>query len=74
MIFYSQKKKKLFIPLERLEKERLSLNKTHGLTQFEKWADASSRKEQTPTWPKSLVGLVVKENLQDQSFRLCRRV
>lgn len=29
----------MFDHLERLEKERLSLNKMHGLTQFEKWVE-----------------------------------
>lgn len=29
----------MFVHLERLEKERLSLNKMHGLTQFDKWVE-----------------------------------
>lgn len=41
----------------------------HGLTQFEKWIGASSRnQEHIPSWLKSTIGLVVKENLQDQGL------
>lgn len=59
--FFPVRKKKKSVHLERLEKERLSLNKMHGLTLFEKWVGASLRKQgQTLTWLKSMIGLVVK--------------
>lgn len=43
IIWFFTGRKKMFVHLERLEKERLSLNEMDCLTWFEKWAGASLR-------------------------------
>lgn len=58
---FSQSEKKS-VHLERLEQDRLSLNKMHDLTRLERWVGASLRMQgQTRTWLESVIGLAVKD-------------